>query len=166
MTNSIPKRGPVTIKLSDGSLELWYNRDIRLWTLQQLDAEGNQIGPNRTSRNSYTSNSEASYHHNRNDAVDEMKSIALADRLIGEVVAEEKAEDALVTEFKLINAQYEQVCKKLDDHFLGEADRLTKLYANEPRKAIRAMEDLLVRCPGDSVTKVFLMDRLRQLKLR
>lgn len=74
MNNSIPKRGPATVKLSNGSLELWYNRDIRFWTLQQLDAEGNQIGPNRGKYDS-----EASYHHHREDAVNEMNEIIAND---------------------------------------------------------------------------------------
>lgn len=68
MDIKIPKRGPVDIYLDNGqSLELWYNRAIRLWTLQHKDVEGNQIGPGF--------GGEASYNHDRKDAVDELKEL-------------------------------------------------------------------------------------------
>lgn len=90
--NSIPKRGPCKIKLCNGNyLDLWYNSEIRFWTLQELDAVGNQIGPNRRYADGP---SEASYHHHRQWAVDEMNEIiarenAKADAILEKLMADE-----------------------------------------------------------------------------
>jgi hypothetical protein len=163
MTNSIPKRGPVVVKLSNGSLDLWYNRDIRFWILQQKDAEGNQI------------TDEASYHHNRDEAVAEMKTLILADldkvsnkaidAVLAEVVAEEASENALCAEFVAVYKEYTRVTKALSDHFLGEAMRIIELYKDEPLRDIEPINTLFMRCP-DSVTRAFLWDKINKLKLR
>lgn len=73
--NSIPKRGPAVVKLDNGeTLDLWYDRNCRMWVLQQKDAEGNQIGPNRFT-GQFEGNCEASYNHDRESAVREMMEI-------------------------------------------------------------------------------------------
>lgn len=61
----IPKTGPVVLKTSNGgTVELWYNRDIRFWVLQVKDVDGNQTGP--------AYGGEAEYHTDRATAVEEM----------------------------------------------------------------------------------------------
>jgi hypothetical protein len=70
MTNSIPKRGPAVVKLSNGdTLDLWYdgNPGVRCWVLAQKDSEGNQIGPG------YEGSAE--YSHSREEAVNSMEQI-------------------------------------------------------------------------------------------
>lgn len=68
MSVKISKRGPAVVTLkSGGTLDLWFNKEIRLWTLQQKDSEGNQVGPGH--------NGEAAYHSDRTDAVNEMRNI-------------------------------------------------------------------------------------------
>lgn len=79
MTLSIPKTGSASVKFSNGSLVLWYQRSIRLWTLQQLNESGDQIGPNG---NGTCYGSEASYHHRREDAVAEIEEILAADKTV------------------------------------------------------------------------------------
>lgn len=67
----IAKRGPVLVKLDNGNqLDLWYDPNIRLWTLQLKDAEGNQIGPGHDGT--------AAHHHSREDAVAELEELAEA----------------------------------------------------------------------------------------
>lgn len=100
MTLSIPKTGSATVKLMKGSLVLWYQRSIRMWTLQQLNEAGDQIGPVHMGHGCY--NSEASYHHNRQDAVDEMEEIVLAEQvaLSQKICAEVVAEENFIEEVK------------------------------------------------------------------
>ena len=102
MTNSIPKRGPATIKLSNGSLELFYIRETtRMWVVQQLDAEGNQIGPE--------ANKTALYVHSREDAVAEMEAIIAADQLVivDDVLNEVIREEVLVKDITRIARECE-----------------------------------------------------------
>ena len=68
----IRKRGSVDVKLKSGkAAALWYDRCIRLWVLQLLDSEGNQIGPGVESG--------AEYFHDREDAGEALKQIVYSD---------------------------------------------------------------------------------------
>jgi len=67
----IPRSGPAKVNLPNGTLELWYSREWRVWMVGEFDADGNQIfGPG--------SDNESSLHIDRKDAVDEMHSIVAA----------------------------------------------------------------------------------------
>lgn len=62
MALRIPKRGEFSIQHADGTTStVWYNRDIKLWTHQLLDAAGNQVGPGPDAT--------ADYAHNRSTLV-------------------------------------------------------------------------------------------------
>lgn len=73
----MPRRGPVKWDLpSGGCLDLWYDRETRLWVLQQKDVAGNQVGP------AYGGGAE--YQHRREDLVDQMREILAGERDAGE----------------------------------------------------------------------------------
>ena len=61
-SHRIPRSGPFDLTTKTGlTVSVWYNREIRLWTLQLKDTEGNQIGP--------AYGGEAEYSHSRPEAV-------------------------------------------------------------------------------------------------
>ena len=67
----IPRSGPATVKVPNGTLKLWYDREWRVWMLGEFDADDNQIfWPG--------SNNETSTHHDRSEAVDEMRELIAA----------------------------------------------------------------------------------------
>jgi hypothetical protein len=83
---------------------------------------------------------------------------ALAARLVGEVVSELREEETLIAAYNKALATYEDLATKCVAFFMPQAKAALAAGNIDEAHAV------LGRCP-DHVTKVFIMDLIRQYKL-
>lgn len=69
----------------------------------------------------------------------------------------------LVERFNKVNAEYEALNKEIEAYFMPLVHAALKLPVQE--ELTEAMS-LMRRCPADTVTRVFILDAIRQEKIR
>jgi hypothetical protein len=153
MTLKIPSRGSVVVTLPQGgTLDLWYDKETRLWVLQRKDTEGNQIGPGHDGT--------ADYAHNREDLVDTMLALLKEQWVAVEArTAHQKRVIELREQMLAVTEATQRAEVAIDAYF-----RPLVVAAIQKGDLEGAQQIITGECP-DSVTRVFLMDTLRQARL-
>lgn len=152
----IRSRGPVLVTLKNGNqLDLWYDRNIRLWTLQVKDPAGNQIGPG--------SKGEAEHYYHRQDAVDDIQNLVATDEAepvtaTGPAAAtawDAHTEKTLREDMAKAQAAVDRCESALDAYFRP------KVKAALEAGDVALARNFVTRC-GESVTQVFLLDAISE----